>query len=144
MVRKNGGFTLTELMLVVAIIGIIAAITAPKFADMVIKSKEAVVKGSLGALRSAITIYYADTEGVFPRKMQLSTALSTGSKYLDRLPYAEVPRPGSHGNNNAEALSMDDFAGGSRAGVWYYLSSEGHVVVNCTHTDTKGSTWSVW
>ena len=68
------GFTLIELMIVVAIIGILAAIAIPKFADLVTKSKESAVKGSLGSVRSAISIYYSDTEGVFPATGSLATA----------------------------------------------------------------------
>ncbi|MBK8871456.1 MAG: prepilin-type N-terminal cleavage/methylation domain-containing protein [Elusimicrobia bacterium] len=65
------GFTLIELMIVVAIIGILAAIAIPKFAELITKSKESSAKGTLGAVRSAITIYYSDTEGYFP--LQLPT-----------------------------------------------------------------------
>ena len=53
-------------MIVVAIIGILAAIAIPKFADLIRKSQEGATKGSLGALRSALTIYYGDMEGVYP------------------------------------------------------------------------------
>lgn len=62
--RKVKGFTLIELMIVVAIIGILAAVAIPKFADLVTKSKEAGVKGNIGSVRSAISIYYGDNEGV--------------------------------------------------------------------------------
>ncbi|MBK7546276.1 MAG: prepilin-type N-terminal cleavage/methylation domain-containing protein [Elusimicrobia bacterium] len=60
------GFTLIELMLVVAIIGLLASIAIPKFGKLIIRSKEAAVKGKLGSLRSAISIYYAENEGEFP------------------------------------------------------------------------------
>ncbi len=60
------GFTLIELMLVVAIIGLLAAIAIPKFGNLVIKAREASVKGALGTLRSAISIYYANNEGQYP------------------------------------------------------------------------------
>ena len=53
-------------MLVVAIIGLLAAIAIPKFANLVVKAKEASIKGKLGTLRSAISIYYADNEGIYP------------------------------------------------------------------------------
>ena len=65
--KLHHGFTLIELMIVVAIIGILSAIAVPKFGNLVRKAKEAAVKGGLGALRSAISIYYADTEGTFPQ-----------------------------------------------------------------------------
>ena len=138
------GFTLIELMIVVAIIGILAAIAIPKFADLVTKSKESAVKGSLGSLRSAVSIYYSDTEGVFPTNANLGTALTTGSKYLKQLPFISVPKPGNHGNAAGEqnGANPDDTTAG--ANNWYYASGEGHVCVNCTHTDTKTSTWSTW
>lgn len=133
------GFTLIELMIVVAIIGILAAIAIPKFADLVTKSKESAVKGSLGSVRSAVSIYYSDTEGVFPSTGSLSTALTAGSKYLKELPYVAIPKPANHTNTNTVADTLAD------AGNWLYEStSEGHVAVNCTHTDTKNSTWSTW
>ena len=72
------GFTLIELMIVVAIIGILAAIAIPKFADLVTKSKEAAVKGSLGSIRSALSIYYSDTEGIFPATASLTASLTDG------------------------------------------------------------------
>jgi type II secretory pathway pseudopilin PulG len=49
-------------MLVVAIIGILAAIAIPQFSNMTTKSKEGATKGNLGALRSALQIYFGDNE----------------------------------------------------------------------------------
>ncbi|HND64395.1 MAG TPA: prepilin-type N-terminal cleavage/methylation domain-containing protein, partial [Elusimicrobiota bacterium] len=62
-IHRRSGFTLIELMLVVAIIGLLAAIAVPKFANLVIKAKEASTRGKLGTVRSALSIYYADNEG---------------------------------------------------------------------------------
>jgi prepilin-type N-terminal cleavage/methylation domain-containing protein len=138
------GFTLIELMIVVAIIGILAAIAIPKFADLVAKSKESAVKGSLGAVRSAVSIYYSDNEGVFPSSAaagDLVTALTTASKYLKEMPIIAVPKPANHGATSVVTLTtLADSAGG-----WLYSGSgEGVVSVNCTHLDSKGSTWSTW
>ena len=138
------GFTLIELMIVVAIIGILAAIAIPKFADLITKSKESSAKGSLGSVRSAVSIYYSDTEGIMPSN--LAIGLTTANKYLDTIPNVTTPvvsmnsNPG-HANSNQvlEAVAIADQPG------WFYNSSGiGMVTISCTHRDTKGSTWSTW
>ncbi len=64
---KSRGFTLIELMLAVAIIGILAVVAIPRYSNLVRKSWEATTRGNLGVLRSAVTIYYGDNEGMWPR-----------------------------------------------------------------------------
>ncbi|HMU74905.1 MAG TPA: prepilin-type N-terminal cleavage/methylation domain-containing protein, partial [Elusimicrobiota bacterium] len=78
------GFTLIELMLVVAIIGLLSAIALPKFANLVNRSKEASIKGNLGVLRSAMSLYYADNEGWVPRVS--SPGDFYVEKYIDSVP----------------------------------------------------------
>ena len=63
---RHQGFTLIELMIVISILGVLATIAIPKFANLIRKSREGATKGNLGSIRSAITIYYANNEGVFP------------------------------------------------------------------------------
>ena len=64
--KMTKGFTLIELMIVVAIIGILAAIAIPQFANLVAKSQEGRCKANLGTIRSALSIYYGDLEGNYP------------------------------------------------------------------------------
>lgn len=134
----NKGFTLIELMIVVAIIGILAAIAMPKFADLITKSKESAIKGDLGAIRSAISIYYSDTEGVFPGV--LSQALLT--TYMSAIPNNAVPKnnygnPG-HSITNQVVSSLND------GGGWEYSSLDGSVFVNCSHRDTRSVVWTAY
>ncbi len=56
----SGGFTLVELMIVVAIIGILAMIAIPNFLNMRQKTKVAEAKSNLGAIRVTEHAYFAE------------------------------------------------------------------------------------
>src|SRR5208282_1763552 len=84
----NKAFTLIELMIVVAIISILAAIAIPKFADLIRKSNEGSSKANLGAIRSSLYIYYGDLEGQYPKD---PTILTFNAKYLAAWPPAKNP-----------------------------------------------------
>ena len=58
--RNRKGFTLVELMIVVAIIGILAAIAIPNFLNFRLKAKTSEAKSNLGAIRSTQVAYYAE------------------------------------------------------------------------------------
>ncbi len=60
MTKKNEtGFTLIELMIVVAIIGILAAIAIPNYLNYQCKAKQAEAKSNLGAIRTMEEAYFA-------------------------------------------------------------------------------------
>ena len=58
----EGGFTLIELMIVMTIIGLLAAIAIPSYLRSVQKAKEAVLKEDLHTMRGAIDSYTVDKE----------------------------------------------------------------------------------
>ncbi|OGR45407.1 MAG: hypothetical protein A2X35_03970 [Elusimicrobia bacterium GWA2_61_42] len=143
------GFTLIELMIVVAIIGILAAIAIPKFADLINKSKEGATKGALSSVRSALQVYYGDNEGWFPTDNL--NILIENAKYINEIPVAKLPTTG-HGDARLVALfssatAAGVFEGGTGvvdAGGWAYFNAPtssaqwGTFVANCTHEDIKG------
>ena len=61
--RQNKGFSLVELMIVVAIIGILAAIAIPNFVAMQSKSKRAEIPGNVDAIKTAELAYDAGFDG---------------------------------------------------------------------------------
>ncbi|OQA91971.1 MAG: Fimbrial protein precursor [Elusimicrobia bacterium ADurb.Bin231] len=149
MKKTTKGFTLIELMIVVAIIGILSAIAIPKFADLIRKSKEGATKGSLASIRSALTIYYGEQEGIYPSTSMASaegdeiTTQFAGAlvpKYLSAIPMVKLGHPGVADTN----LVYYDL-GEQNKGGWGYRGPEtGEMIVSSTRLDTKGVPISSW
>jgi MSHA pilin protein MshA len=59
-IRNHKGFTLIELVIIIVILGILAAVAIPKYKNISSEAKESATRAALGGLRSGITIYYAN------------------------------------------------------------------------------------
>ena len=60
--KYDAGFTLVELMIVMAIIGILAMVAIPKYKTAIVHAKEAVLREDLHTLRAAIDSYTMDKQ----------------------------------------------------------------------------------
>jgi type IV pilus assembly protein PilA len=95
--KAAGGFTMIELLVVVAIIGLLAAVAIPKFGQMMERSKEGATLANMSAIRTSVTAYYSDQDATAPFTLDTNTHIVTGRvfppfvpEYLEILPAVKV------------------------------------------------------
>ncbi len=85
MKRLQQGFTLIELMIVVAIVGILAAIAIPAYQDYVARSKVSEAMAALGACKTSVTEYVQVNAGSLPANIGAAGCTSAASQYVTSL-----------------------------------------------------------
>jgi type IV pilus assembly protein PilA len=86
--RTNKGFTLIELMIVVAIIGILAAIAIPAYQDYIARSQASEAFGLLSGAKTPMAEFYGD-QGRWPLEPASVMATLTG-KYVASIYYSSA------------------------------------------------------
>jgi prepilin-type N-terminal cleavage/methylation domain-containing protein len=138
--RRPGGFTLIELMIVVAVVAILAMIAIPKMADLIRKGNEAAAVGHMGAMRSAIHIYFLDNDEFYPTNVEV--LLKAGNKYYNG------GRPEAYTLQHGRSVVVNQLAALdpiADTGAWGYVSGgidRGTFWAQCLHKDMKNKVWS--
>lgn len=133
--RSSGGFTLIELMIIVVIIGILAAIFVPNFVSIQDRAKEAKTKGIAHSTQLAVEDWAVRRNGIYPmvpKNPQYYLQVSETLPFIEYLPGQQFQENAFSGELSEPRLAWsnpptDPVPGG----VYYYKDDRmsGYVIV---------------
>jgi len=148
LLRKKQGFTLIELVIVLVLIGILAAVAIPQFHNLNTTAQQNSIKGTLGNVRSAINLWRANqiaqgsTSPGWPNNVivnvQTPNALTITTTKIPANPFATASGTASVVLN--VATTRGTVANGANGG-WNYNETTGEFWANSDTGTTDENTW---
>lgn len=124
--RKSSGFTLVEILIVVVILGILAAIVVPQFTSASESARSSSMSTVLQTVRSQLELYQVQHNGDYPTLAQMwgnltgTTDILGATSGSDFGPYLQKPPNNPFTNGNAIAVD--------NSGDWMYTAATGAIV----------------
>ncbi|MFH1783429.1 MAG: type II secretion system protein [bacterium] len=158
--KNDSGFTLVELLIVIVILGILAAIVIARFAGATQESKEASLKSNLRTMRNVLETYRGKSRSsIYPQDLDYlwdgSQIDVSFERFIERIPIEPFTRSRNWEyatlNLNDSPIDRDSVITGT--GGWVYDSVNGRVCINHYSTDTSvgapvdtswGTAYNIW
>jgi len=115
--NKKNGFTLIEMLIVFALIGILVGMGLPQYKYATKRARESVLKENLFQMRTLIDQYYAD-KGKYPYSLQALV----DEKYMRAIPIDPITRSSETWIEMPEILSEEDLIMAVEPGISDVLS----------------------
>lgn len=137
--KNRRGFTLTELMVSIAVIGILSAIAAPRYADMKIRSIIASSKQSISTLANAIQVFQLDY-GRFPASVYYDSRQDLVSirRRITHLSNIDIPDPFQKKYGEVQIEADPD------SGMGYQEDNRRHGFIYVNYRDFLGREFSAY
>jgi len=128
-IRSNKGFTMIELIIVIAIMGILSAALVPSFTEMTRKSRLRADISTIQQVQTQINIYIAEQDGKFPGTELSETGEINPNTIKELVDYGYIKKTDTTGEETSPKIKL-------QSGIKvHYDTKEEHLVLSIVTND---------